>query len=45
VEREVELRTLCDPGLRVFLAARRIRLVDFREAMDLLAGKAEEGAR
>jgi chitin disaccharide deacetylase len=44
VEREVELRTLCDPGLRAFLAERRIRLVDFREAMDLLAGKAEEGA-
>jgi chitin disaccharide deacetylase len=44
VEREVELRTLCDPALRAFLAARRIRLVDFGEAMDLLAGKAGEGA-
>jgi predicted glycoside hydrolase/deacetylase ChbG (UPF0249 family) len=44
VEREIELRTLCDPALLAFLATRGIRLVDFREAMDLLAGKAEEGA-
>ena len=44
VEREVELRTLCDPALRAFLAARRIRLVDFREAMALLTGSAVEPA-
>jgi predicted glycoside hydrolase/deacetylase ChbG (UPF0249 family) len=44
VEREVELRTLCDPVLRAFLAARQIRLVNFGEAMDLLAGEADEGA-
>ena len=44
MEREVELRTLCDPALHAFLAARQIRLVHFDEAMDLLAGKAEEGA-
>jgi predicted glycoside hydrolase/deacetylase ChbG (UPF0249 family) len=35
-EREVELRTLCDPEVREFLSARQIRLVDFRSAMDLL---------
>jgi predicted glycoside hydrolase/deacetylase ChbG (UPF0249 family) len=37
VEREAELRTLCDPAIRDFLSARRIRLVDFRQAMRLLA--------
>lgn len=41
-ERETELRTLCDPAVREFLSARHIRLVDFVEAMDLLAG-AEQG--
>jgi predicted glycoside hydrolase/deacetylase ChbG (UPF0249 family) len=49
MEREVELRTLCDPAVRAFLSARQIRLVNFGEAMDLLAGdlpadEAEEGA-
>jgi predicted glycoside hydrolase/deacetylase ChbG (UPF0249 family) len=49
MEREVELRTLCDPAVRAFLSARQIRLVNFGEAMDLLAGdlpavQAEEGA-
>jgi predicted glycoside hydrolase/deacetylase ChbG (UPF0249 family) len=38
IEREVELRTLCDPAVRAFFSARRIRLVNFGEAMDLLAG-------
>lgn len=36
-EREAELRTLCDPAVREFLSERHIRLVDFREAMELLA--------
>jgi chitin disaccharide deacetylase len=36
-EREAELRTLCDPAVVEFLSARHIRLVDFAEAMDLLA--------
>jgi predicted glycoside hydrolase/deacetylase ChbG (UPF0249 family) len=45
IEREVELRTLCDPAVRAFLSARQIRLVNFVEAMKLLAGEAEEGAR
>jgi chitin disaccharide deacetylase len=49
MEREVELRTLCEPAVRAFFSARRIRLVNFGEAMDLLArdlpaGEAEEGA-
>jgi chitin disaccharide deacetylase len=45
-EREVELRTLCDPLVREYLSARRIRLVNFDEAMDLLAGVTrEEGSR
>jgi predicted glycoside hydrolase/deacetylase ChbG (UPF0249 family) len=38
VEREAELTTLCDPAVREFLAARRIRLVDFAQARDLLGG-------
>lgn len=37
MEREVELRTLCDPAVRAFFSARQIRLVNFPEAMDLLA--------
>jgi hypothetical protein len=49
MEREVELRTLCDPAVRAFLSSRRIRLVNFGEAMDLLGGylpavQAEGGA-
>ena len=35
MEREAELRTLCDPAVRAFLSARRIRLVNFPAAMDL----------
>ena len=41
-EREAEVRTLCDPAVRNFLSARHIRLVDFPEAMDLLADAASE---
>jgi predicted glycoside hydrolase/deacetylase ChbG (UPF0249 family) len=37
-EREVELRTLCDPAVGELLSAWQIRLVNFGEAMDLLAG-------
>lgn len=37
-EREVELRSLCDPGVREFLSAQDIRLVSFGEATGLLAG-------
>ena len=36
-ERETELRTLCDPTVREFLSARHVRLVNFSEAVDLLA--------
>ncbi|HYT83466.1 MAG TPA: ChbG/HpnK family deacetylase [Gemmatimonadales bacterium] len=34
-EREVEVRTLCDPALRQALAARRIHLVGFRDLLGL----------
>ena len=49
MEREVELRTLCDPAVRAFFSAQQIRLVNFGEAMNLLAGdlpvgEAEEAA-
>lgn len=43
MEREVELRTLCDPAVRVFFSARQIRLVNFPEAMDLLTGDRPAG--
>jgi chitin disaccharide deacetylase len=38
MEREVELRTLCDPAVQAVLSARQIRLVNFVEAMNLLSG-------
>jgi chitin disaccharide deacetylase len=38
MEREVELRTLCDPAVQEVLSAQQIRLVNFAEAMRLLAG-------
>lgn len=49
MEREVELRTLCDPAVRALLSSRQIRLVNFGEAMELLGGylpavQAEGGA-
>jgi predicted glycoside hydrolase/deacetylase ChbG (UPF0249 family) len=44
MEREAELRTLCDPAVRAFLSARQIRLVNFAEAMELAAGVAGEEA-
>jgi len=43
MEREVELRTLCDPAVRAFFSARQIRLVNFPEAMDLLTGDRPAG--
>jgi predicted glycoside hydrolase/deacetylase ChbG (UPF0249 family) len=43
LEREVELRTLCDPAMRVFFSVRQIRLVNFPEAMDLLTGDRPAG--
>lgn len=43
MEREAELRTLCHALLRQFLSGRQIRLVNFREAMGLLAGGSREG--
>jgi chitin disaccharide deacetylase len=43
MEREVELRTLCDPGVRAFLSAWQIQLVSFSEAMDLAAGDLPAG--
>jgi chitin disaccharide deacetylase len=42
LEREVELRTLCDPAIQEFLSTHQIRVVNFVEAMDLLAGTAPE---
>ena len=42
-EREAEVRTLCDPAVRDFLAARQIRLIGFAEAMQLVAGGAPGG--
>jgi predicted glycoside hydrolase/deacetylase ChbG (UPF0249 family) len=42
-ERETELRSLCDPAVREFLAARRVRLVDFRQAMGVPAGATPGG--
>jgi predicted glycoside hydrolase/deacetylase ChbG (UPF0249 family) len=37
-EREIELRTLCDPAVREALAQRHIRLVSYRHLGALLAG-------
>ena len=37
IEREVELQSLCDPLVQASLSARQIRLVNFRQAMQLLA--------
>jgi predicted glycoside hydrolase/deacetylase ChbG (UPF0249 family) len=45
MEREVELRTLCDSAVQEFLLTRQIRLVNFSEATTLLAESADEGAR
>jgi len=36
-ERETELQSLCDPAVKEFLSMRRIRLVNFVEAMDLVS--------
>jgi chitin disaccharide deacetylase len=38
MEREVELRSLCDPAVHRFLSSGRIRLINFGQAIDLLAG-------
>jgi predicted glycoside hydrolase/deacetylase ChbG (UPF0249 family) len=43
MEREVELRTLCDPAVRAFFSVRQIRLVNFPEAMDLPTGDRPAG--
>jgi predicted glycoside hydrolase/deacetylase ChbG (UPF0249 family) len=43
LERETELRTLCDPAVMAFLSGRQIRLVNFGAAMDLLAGNHPPG--
>jgi len=42
LEREVELRSLCDSVIQEFLSVRQIRLVNFVEAMDLLTGSAQQ---
>ncbi len=45
VEREAELRTLCDPRVRPALAERRIRLAGFRDLAALVgAPSVAEGA-
>jgi chitin disaccharide deacetylase len=38
IERETELRTLCDPLIREVLTERQINLISFREVINLLAG-------
>jgi len=38
VERETEVRTLCDPIIRQVLAEQSIQLISFRNLVDLLAG-------
>jgi predicted glycoside hydrolase/deacetylase ChbG (UPF0249 family) len=44
LERQAELQTLCDPAVRAFLSAPHIHLINFRLAMDLLAGQpADDG--
>jgi predicted glycoside hydrolase/deacetylase ChbG (UPF0249 family) len=45
MEREVELRTLCDAAVQEVLSAQQIRLVNFAEAMKLLAGAMLEEER
>lgn len=45
VEREVELRTLCDPCVRPFLEERGIRLIGFGDLPSLVGAAATEGAR
>lgn len=42
IEREVELRSLCDPVVQESLSGRQVRLVNFREAIQLLAGATRE---
>jgi predicted glycoside hydrolase/deacetylase ChbG (UPF0249 family) len=42
MEREVELHTLCHPLVRERFPALQIRLVNFAEAMDLLATTTEK---
>jgi chitin disaccharide deacetylase len=42
MEREVELRSLCDPQVARFLSALRIRLVNFAEAVDILGDPASQ---
>ena len=44
VEREAELRTLCDPRVRPALAERGVRLVGFRDLPALAAPAVSEGA-
>jgi len=44
VEREAELRTLCDPRVRAALAERGVRLVGFRDLPALAAPAVSEGA-
>lgn len=43
MEREAELRSLCDPAVREFLSMHQIRLVNFAEALDLFLGPTEKG--
>jgi predicted glycoside hydrolase/deacetylase ChbG (UPF0249 family) len=44
VEREWELRTLCDPRIRRFLVEREIALVAYGDAMRLLGTPASPGS-
>lgn len=43
-EREAELRSLCDPAVRLFLSTQQIHLVNFNEARTLFAGATREKA-
>jgi chitin disaccharide deacetylase len=42
IEREVELRSLCDPLVHKSLSVRQIQLVNFRDAMQVLADATQE---
>jgi len=43
MEREVELCSLCDPTVRDFLSMQQIRLINYRDAVALLAAARGEG--
>jgi predicted glycoside hydrolase/deacetylase ChbG (UPF0249 family) len=42
-EREIEVRTLCDPAIRRAIAQRQIQLVSFREVLTVLSTSRSSG--